>query len=80
MIEPRVDQLQRQDLDAQPLADPLVAPHVAAEPVAGEQRLAAEQRIAGPLEVVALGEVDDLEPATPRPAPRSEATSPCRTP
>ena len=55
VVEARVDQLQRQDLDAEPLAEPLVAPHVAADAVAGEQRLAAEQGVAGPLEVAALG-------------------------
>ena len=53
VIEPGIDQLQRQDLDAEPLADPVVAPRVAPEPVAGEERLAAEEGVARPLEVAA---------------------------
>ena len=68
VIETRVDQLERQDLDAQPLADPLVAAHIAAKPVAGDQRLAAKEGVAGPFEVVARRELDDLEPAAPGPA------------
>ena len=76
VIEPRVDQLHRQDLDAQPFADPLVAAHIAPEPIAGEQRLAAKQRVAGPLEVIALRQVDDLEIPALRPAPRSARPRP----
>ena len=71
MVEPRVDQLHRQDLDAQPLADPLVAPHVAAEPIAGEQRLAAEQGVAGPLEVHRPPAGRRPRTRAPRPASKS---------
>ena len=68
VIEPRVDQLERKDLHAEPLADPLVAAHVAAKPIAGEQRLAAEQGIAGPLE-------DGSPPAARRPRNPGSAPS-----
>ena len=67
VIETRVDQLERQDLDAQPLADPLVAAHIAAKAVAGDQRLAAKERVAGPFEVVSRSAA--RRPGTPAPRP-----------
>ena len=79
MVKAGVNQLHGQDRHAQPLADPLVAPHVAAEAIAGKERVATEQGVAGPLEVQAVGQVDDLESAAR--GPRLEmACSPCRTP
>ncbi len=52
VVEPGVDQFQRQHRHAEPLADPVVAPGVGAEAVAGEEGLAAEEGVAGPLEIV----------------------------
>ena len=63
MIETRIDEFERQDFDAQPLADPLVAAHVATKPVPGDQRLTAKEGVAGPFEVVSRGGLHDLKPA-----------------
>ncbi len=67
MVEARVDQLERQDLHAQPLADPLVAAHVATKSVARDKRLTAKQRVAGPFKIVSSRELDDLETPALRP-------------
>ena len=67
MVEPGVDQLQRQDPHAQLLADPLVGGGVGPGAVAGEERLAAEQGVAGALVVHLLGQVLDGEPVRGEP-------------
>ena len=53
MVEPGVDQFEREHGHAQPLADPVVAPGVGPEAISGIKGRAAEQGIAGPFEIVA---------------------------
>ena len=62
MVEPRIDQFQRQDRHAETLADPLVAADVAADAVAGEQGVAAEEGVAGAFEVIASGRCSTVKP------------------
>ena len=50
MVVVRVDQFERQHAHAEQLGDLLVAAGVAAHAVAGEQRVAAEQGVAGAFE------------------------------
>src|SRR5262249_16830788 len=68
VIEARIHQLQRKDLSLDPLADPLVTAHIAAEPVSREQRLAAKKCVTGAFKIVAFGNVHDFESPLASPA------------
>src|SRR5690606_24347271 len=67
VVEPGVDQLHRQDLDAQLLADPLMALNVASKAIAGEEDVAAKEGVAGALEAPSLREPKDPKPRVLRP-------------
>ena len=79
VVEPRIDQLHGQHWHTQPLSDPLVAPHVAPEPIPREEGLAAEQGVASPLEVHRFRQRLDHESAFFGPA-LEMGLSPWRTP
>jgi hypothetical protein len=65
-----VDQLQRQHAHAEQLADLLVAERIAPLSIAGQQRVAAKERIAGAFEAKFLRRLDDLKPVGCQPAPK----------
>ena len=67
VIEMIVDQLQRDHPAANACADPLQGPRIAADEVAAEQRVAAEERIARAFEVHGFGGHDGPEPAAAKP-------------
>ena len=69
MVIAAIDQFQRDDLALHPLADLLVSANVATNAVTGEERLAAEQRIAGPLQIRLGLQRADLETVLREPLP-----------
>ena len=57
----RIDQFHGNDAAAEHFADLLMAARVAANAIAGKERVAAEQGVAGAFEVKSLGHVFDFE-------------------
>src|SRR5262249_28732646 len=66
--EPGIDELDRQDLDVEEVADPHMAFGIAPEPIARVERLAAEEGIARPPEMGPGRQRPHPEPVLPRPA------------
>ena len=68
MVVAGVDQFERDHAAAEQAADLLMAGGVAAHAVAGEERVAAEEGVAGAFEAEVFGDVDNFETVFREPA------------